>query len=167
MRLALFILAVVALGLLPACGGPKTTDPRAGGLYSYDPEAYEQRLAERRERLTHLEQQEAAEAERREELETEVAEKRAERDELAAEVAAVEADVERIQKAIYETEAQTEQHNKKLWQLNVNIKKVKQDIKLLKASAGREDIAAREQELARLKSRLDELLREAELLTGI
>ena len=45
-RLSLVIVLHIFLLSLVGCG-PKTTDPRAGGLFSYDPNAYEQRLSKR------------------------------------------------------------------------------------------------------------------------
>jgi len=49
------ILAVVT-GILffSGCAG-QTTDPRKGGLFSYDPQAYERRLAERQAKLDAVE----------------------------------------------------------------------------------------------------------------
>ena len=50
-RTAILTVMMCILGLGMACG-PTTTDPRKGGLFSYDPQAYEQRLAERRAEKT-------------------------------------------------------------------------------------------------------------------
>ena len=49
--LLLFCVAVLQFG----CAG-QTSDPRQGGLFSYNPEAYEQRAQERKERLAAIEQ---------------------------------------------------------------------------------------------------------------
>jgi hypothetical protein len=48
-----------AVLLLSGCAGT-TTDPRKGGLFSYNPDAYEQRLAEREKRLEAIERDTAA-----------------------------------------------------------------------------------------------------------
>jgi len=54
-----FILTSCAgLLLLSGCAG-QTTDPRKGGLFSYDPDAYEQRLDERRAHLNAIEKENA------------------------------------------------------------------------------------------------------------
>jgi len=51
--------AGIAVILLNGCAG-STTDPRQGGLFSYDPAAYEQRLAEREHHLSSIESDTAA-----------------------------------------------------------------------------------------------------------
>jgi hypothetical protein len=51
----IYFLAGITLLLLNGCAG-QTTDPRKGGLFSYDPDAYEQRLADRRNHLASIEQ---------------------------------------------------------------------------------------------------------------
>jgi len=48
------ITAGVALFLINGCAG-NTTDPRKGGLFSYDPDAYEQRLATRENKISSIE----------------------------------------------------------------------------------------------------------------
>ena len=54
-----YFIAGVALLLLNGCAGG-TTDPRQGGLFSYDPNAYEQRLSDRERQLSGIEQDTAA-----------------------------------------------------------------------------------------------------------
>ena len=51
--------AGIVMVLLNGCAGG-TTDPRKGGLFSYDPAAYEQRLAEREQKLSSIENDTAA-----------------------------------------------------------------------------------------------------------
>jgi len=58
MKTIYFISGIVLL-VLNGCAG-QTTDPREGGLFSYDPAAYEQRLAERENRLSAIEHDTAA-----------------------------------------------------------------------------------------------------------
>lgn len=50
----IYFISGIALLVLNGCAG-QTTDPRKGGLFSYDPAAYEQRLAERENRLSAIE----------------------------------------------------------------------------------------------------------------
>ena len=49
----------IALLLLNGCAGG-TTDPRKGGLFSYDPDAYEKRLSDRERQLSAIESDTAA-----------------------------------------------------------------------------------------------------------
>jgi hypothetical protein len=55
----LYFITGVTLLLLNGCAGG-TTDPRQGGLFSYDPNAYEQRLADRERHLSSIENDTAA-----------------------------------------------------------------------------------------------------------
>lgn len=50
----LYIISIMGLVLLNGCAG-KTTDPRKGGLFSYNPDAYEQRLSDRKHKLHAIE----------------------------------------------------------------------------------------------------------------
>lgn len=54
-----YIVSVLAVLIFSGCAGT-TTDPRQGGLFSYDPNAYEQRLADRESHLSNIEQDTAA-----------------------------------------------------------------------------------------------------------
>ncbi|RLA77061.1 MAG: hypothetical protein DRG30_01250 [Epsilonproteobacteria bacterium] len=49
-----YLIAGIAILLLSGCAGG-TTDPRQGGLFSYDPDAYEQRLSDREGHLSSIE----------------------------------------------------------------------------------------------------------------
>ena len=73
------LLSLCAIMLLAGC--QTTTDPSKGGLFSYSPTAYEQRAAERQERLNELQREQAAEEQRRAALQQTAAQKQ---DELAA-----------------------------------------------------------------------------------
>jgi PBP1b-binding outer membrane lipoprotein LpoB len=55
----IYFLGAISLVLLNGCAGG-TTDPRKGGLFSYNPAAYEQRLAEREQELAAIESDTAA-----------------------------------------------------------------------------------------------------------
>jgi hypothetical protein len=55
----LYFMTGVTFLLLNGCAGG-TTDPRQGGLFSYDPNAYEQRLADRERHLSSIENDTAA-----------------------------------------------------------------------------------------------------------
>ena len=55
----IYLITGVAIVLLNGCAGG-TTDPRKGGLFSYDPNAYEQRLADRERNLSSIEGDTAA-----------------------------------------------------------------------------------------------------------
>jgi PBP1b-binding outer membrane lipoprotein LpoB len=54
-----YLIGIFVILLLSGCAG-STTDPRKGGLFSYDPDAYEQRLAERESHLAAIEKDTAS-----------------------------------------------------------------------------------------------------------
>lgn len=54
MKKRYILLVGTALLLLNGCAGG-TTDPRQGGLFSYNPDAYEKRLSDREQNLGSLE----------------------------------------------------------------------------------------------------------------
>ncbi|MEA2048475.1 MAG: hypothetical protein U9O64_08540 [Campylobacterota bacterium] len=55
----IYLMVGVTLLLLNGCAGG-TTDPRKGGLFSYNPDAYEKRLSDRERRLSSIENDTAA-----------------------------------------------------------------------------------------------------------
>ncbi len=55
----IYLMTGVTLLLLNGCAGG-TTDPRQGGLFSYNPDAYEQRLSDRESHLSSVENDTAA-----------------------------------------------------------------------------------------------------------
>lgn len=54
MKKIYILVASITMLLLNGCAG-KTTDPRQGGLFSYSPDAYEQRLVSRENHLVSIE----------------------------------------------------------------------------------------------------------------
>lgn len=50
----IYLISGVAILLLNGCAG-STTDPRQGGLFSYNPDAYEKRLSDRERHLSSVE----------------------------------------------------------------------------------------------------------------
>ncbi len=68
----LYFITGITLLLLNGCAGG-TTDPRQGGLFSYDPNAYEQRLADRERHLSSIENDTAAQKRKNNRLKREFA----------------------------------------------------------------------------------------------
>jgi len=62
-----YMVGALAALLLSGCAGT-TTDPRRGGLFSYNPQAYEQRLADRERQLSDIERDTAAQKRQSERL---------------------------------------------------------------------------------------------------
>ncbi len=54
-----YIVSILAILIFGGCTGT-TTDPRQGGLFSYNPKAYEERLTDRENQLSSIEKDTAA-----------------------------------------------------------------------------------------------------------
>jgi hypothetical protein len=67
---------LLCLLLLTTAGCSTTTDPRQGGLFGYNPTAYEHRLDERRQMLDALERNKQQSQEEAQQLQNETEEKR-------------------------------------------------------------------------------------------
>lgn len=63
-----YIFGIIGIVLLSGCAG-KTTDPRKGGLFSYNPDAYEKRLSDRENRIDEIERDTSIQKNRGKELE--------------------------------------------------------------------------------------------------
>ena len=150
--------------ILLTAGCQTTDDPRQGGLFGYNPEAYERRLAEKQAKLDQAEQEAAAEQERSRTLEAEAASKMEERDLLAEDLASLEADLERAETELASFKGRTEAAEKKRWQLSVRLKSTKSRLARLKSSQG-SDQETMKAEIKRLQERIDRLLEEAEELS--
>lgn len=61
------IFGLLATLVLAGCAGG-TTDPRKGGLFSYNPAAYEQRIAERENNLSNIQQDTAVQNDKNKKL---------------------------------------------------------------------------------------------------
>ena len=68
---SIYFLLGITLLLLNGCAG-QTTDPRKGGLFSYDPDAYEQRLDDRRNHLSSVENDTKAQKRKQSQLKREL-----------------------------------------------------------------------------------------------
>lgn len=66
------LLAGIAFALFNGCAGG-TTDPRKGGLFSYNPDAYEKRLSDRRSQLGSIESDTSAQKRKTADLQSELA----------------------------------------------------------------------------------------------
>ncbi len=68
----IYLITGVTLLLLNGCAGG-TTDPRQGGLFSYNPNAYEQRLSDRERHLSSIENDTAAQKQKKDRLKRDLA----------------------------------------------------------------------------------------------
>lgn len=155
------ITGALALLLLGGCVGG-TTDPRQGGLFSYNPEAYEQRLEERRNFLASEDYRAEENESQRLSLESEKSDKAKK---LAAEkkrLNALRADLQRSQNRLNNYTAKNARQQRELEDLRAR------QSELLRASRSlgdvdteqkRAELARLRQEADRLKARIDKMNR--------
>lgn len=162
-KILLFASVVSFLVVLSGCAG-QTTDPRQGGLFNYNPEAYQQRLQTRQETLNSVaaaneagEQDVKAQEERKRSQLREKAELEQMLCEILNETTALEATV-RTKQA--ERTAVTNEQAR----IIAEIEKIKSS---LHVTDNIEDPEEKRLELERLRQRRDELEREAAQLISL
>jgi len=161
-KIAFFSLLIASLCILINC---ETTDnPRSGGLFSYNPKAYEKRLDERQKRLDELENQQAMEKQASEQLEKEIVQKKSEKDVLNKKISALEKDMTWLKKRIQNANTETKQEEKELSEIRVKMKTIEKELLEIKSTTS-EDIQSQKKEIQRLERTIDELLKEAEALS--
>nr|WP_320010211.1 hypothetical protein [uncultured Desulfobulbus sp.] len=151
---------IVALGctlLLAGCAG-QTTDPHQGGLFSYNPNAYEQRLQNRRDHLNQVEEQNRQEQAESTALTAERAARQKEMASLRRQVRKLNASIVSLEKDVLAKEATNVAQKKKQQHILAKLKE-------LKASSRNsdfiEDPANKRLEIKRLRQRRDQLEKEA------
>jgi len=164
-KICIILMAGSVLILSGCATSQTTTDPRKGGLFSYNPEAYKERIDERKARQSELEMQKAEEEQKSKDLEEQVALKRSERDALAKKIAALDSDIDKIEKQIANARTDTDAQKHAQWKINTKLKVLKK--KLAAAKSSKVDTKAKEREVERLKKEIDRLLEEAEALSKL
>jgi hypothetical protein len=143
--------------LLTGCAG-QTTDPRQGGLFSYNPDAYEQRLRDRRDQLTQVEQANQSEEARTSGL-------RAEQSAQLEEKAALERQLKKLSSSIASLEKDVKKKRAATATQQKERQRILHELQTLQSSArtadDMEDPEEKRLELERLKAKRDQLEKEA------
>jgi chromosome segregation ATPase len=148
--------------LLASCA--TTEDPRQGGLFGYNREAYEKRLAERRAALQGIQVEQRDETERSRQLETELALKQTEYDTQKGRLDALDNDLINIHKDLEKYQARTRAQSAEKKRLDREVKRLNNQIESLR-NQNRLSIDEKEKKIASLKAEIDELLKLTLLLT--
>lgn len=151
------VLSLLTLVTLAGCAG-QTTDPRQGGLFSYNPKAYEQRLEERKQNLDQIEQSTQEAQTKSSQLEAEKTAQEQEKAELEAKLQELSAATASLEKDIRGAEVKTAAQNKERERILGEIQSLKSSFKLADEM---EDPEEKRLELERLNKRRDELEKEA------
>lgn len=154
-------LCCLALMLGGCMGG--STNPREGGLFSYNPEAYEQRQQERQARLAAIEDEQRRESGRTATLEGERAAKTDTVARQQRQVQGVEKDLAAAKRSLNSIKAANAAQEQRLADLRSRAGQL--DEATAKASAA-PDTAARKAELERLKKEAARLKRDIDVLAS-
>ena len=152
--------------LFTVCGCDLTTDPSRGGFFSYNPEAYEQRLEERRERLREFETQEIAEQQRRQNLNRDAASQRRANQEMQSKLKAVNADISKLRRNLDNFKATNDKQAVALKNLQTRLARVNDDMSKVQTSETMTDDEKRV-EAERLKREINRLVKEADILSKL
>jgi chromosome segregation ATPase len=151
--LLLFCVAVLQFG----CAG-QTSDPRQGGLFSYNPEAYEQRAQERKERLAAIEQGNQSLRSESSKLETEKTTSLKNKESAGRELQAISASVSSMDKNIRSVQAKTAAQKNEQQRILAELNTIKS---ATKRTDNIDDPEEKRLEIERLKKRRDDLEKEA------
>ena len=157
---------VIACCVALMCSCATTEDPREGGLFGYNPEAYEKRKAEREAKLKELEAEKAAAKQTTDDLENEKARKTQQNVELEEKSKRLDQEIGKLDDLIANMRVRTEDQRKRLWGINVKLDAVKKELAEVKAASTMSS-ELKEKEIERLQQKLDQLLAEAEELSKL
>lgn len=154
-RLALVWFFVLTM-MLAGCAG-QTTDPRQGGLFSYNPAAYEQRLRQRQHLLAQEEQATRSAEEEQALLEAEKISRTQEKAALEKQLRDLNASMVSLEQQIQNRRATTEAQQKERQRILAEIAALQASTE---AAESLED-GEKRRELERLQKKRDDLEREA------
>lgn len=156
---ALLLLAAI----LAVSGCATTDDPRQGGLFGYNPAAYQRRIAEREAALATLKQEDAVQRERTAQLTQDQRRVRSEKEAAAHRLAEMDREIGAIEKKISTAQVRTAAQKREYEDLNARLRQVKREM----AGAAGGDEATKRKEIDRLNAEIDRLLQEADALSNM
>ena len=161
----------IGLVVLLAVGCATTDDPRQGGLFSYNPAAYDARLEQRRQNLTALQQNQQQEEEQTQQLESDVQTRQAmlesERTHLRAlddDLARLQQNINRYQQNINQYQARTNAQQAEKQRLGREFKRLQGKLAALKKNEQLAE-AEKHKEIESIKREMNELSKLAVQLT--
>jgi chromosome segregation ATPase len=157
-------LALIILLTLGSCVSNET-DPRKGGLFSYNPKAYEKRLEEKKATLSETEAATEQAKQEGQNLAASKQEKQARHEALKKELAVLYAESGKLQQQLDQAKTANAGQEKKLKRLKTQVADLRAKT-LATNNSGASD-AAKQAEVARLQKRMDELLEEAATLSEL
>lgn len=154
----------IVLFILLAVGCATTDDPRQGGLFGYNPTAYEARLHQRRQNLTGLQQNQQQEEAQARQLESDVQTRQAMLDSEQARLREIDDELARVQRNIDQYQARTNAQQAEKQRLGREFKRLQGKMAALKKN---QQLAETEKhkEIESIKRDMNELSKLAVQLT--
>ena len=159
------LLVLCATFMLSGCIAT-TTDPSKGGLFSYSPEAYEQRKAERQDRLAELQREQIAEERRQQALNKKLGSQRQERAAMQKKISNATKESGVLRKQLDSYSAQNEQQQAALADLKKRQERLSSDIAAANSGKGMSD-EAKAVEAERLRREIERLANDAAALSAL
>ena len=151
------VVSLLADTMLIGCAG-QTTDPRQGGLFSYNPQAYEKRIQDRREHLSDVDQSNQAADQQASALEAEKSSRKKENAALKKQLRKLSASVASLEKEIKSKQAKTNVQKKEQQRMLKEITTIKSSSRLADEM---DDPEEKRLELERLNQKREKLEKEA------
>lgn len=163
MKVIIFIAAMIFVSMLVGCAG-QTTDPRQGGLFSYNPDAYEQRLAEQRSRLAKIEAATSRENAKTGSLEATKSSQILQKKELESKLAKLMTSIAILDQELRSAELLTAEKEQERKRILHDLKELQQSVALADKE---DDFGDKRLEIERLKKKRKALEDESILLLGL
>ena len=158
------LVGICLVAFLAGC--QTTTDPRAGGLFSYSPEAYEKRAEERRTRLKELEREQIAEEQRNQQLTASAEDKRKQKAAVQQKVNATNKDIAQLKTVLDGYTAQNSQQQQSLDSLQTRLASLKSDTAAVQSGTSMND-TQKMAEAERLRREIERLTKETSALSEL
>ena len=157
--------AVLMLASLGGCVSSTETDPRKGGLFGYNPEAYEKRIDDRKSTLSNTEADTQTHKQQTRQLEASKQKKLTQHEALKAKLAALYSESRKLESQLKMTKAANTAQAKELNRLKNEVAALRSST--IKTNNSNASDAAKQAKIKQLQQRMDELLEEADALSSL
>ncbi len=154
---------MVVLFLIAFLGCATTDDPRKGGLFSYNPDAYKKRLEERQSYLETLKKENFKEQRKSDEISSELEETQLNKDSLKRNILATDQNIQKIESQIRSGNSRYEKNITQKNEILRKVEEMKAEIIRIKNTDYRVDEKQKQEELDKLNLQLEVLSKEAEV----
>ncbi len=159
------VVILFMLTSLGACVSSTETDPRKGGLFGYNPKAYEKRIEERKTKLSATEADTQKHKQQTQQLETSQQEKLTQQEALKNKLAALYSESGRLENQLKTTKTANAAQEKELNRLQNELTTLRSNT--IKINNSNVSDADKQAKIKQLQQRMDELLEEAEALSSL